>query len=87
MSNALMIGNAAMAGYNAYNMFSKPTMNAPGGGGSGQGSMGGYGGISGGSQYGKAAFSNNLSGNLSGNLSNNKVADQLGLFNTNISLF
>lgn len=73
MSNALMIGNAAMAGYNAYNMFNKPTMPSPGGGqGGGQGSMGGYGGISG-------NFSNNFSNNQVG-LVNFKNAMSLDIF-------
>ena len=41
MSNALMIGNAAMAGLSAYQQFAKPTMAAPGGGSSG-GSSGSF---------------------------------------------
>ena len=90
MSNALMIGNAAMAGLSAYQQFAKPTMKAPSGGGS---KMGGYGVNSsnysqsafGGSGAGSSGFnmSDNLSNNFSGNLSNNRLlsGNQVGAVN------
>ena len=90
MSNALMIGNAAMAGFSAYQQFAKPTMKAPTGGGS---KMGGYGVNSsnysqsafGGSGSGSSGFniSDNLSNNFSGNLSNNRLlsGNQVGAVN------
>ena len=87
MSNALMIGNAAMAGFGAYQQFAKPTMKAPSQGMSGPkfGQQGPSGFGLGGNQSAAGAYSTSpLSGNLSGNFSNNRFADQLGLMNNNI---
>lgn len=89
MSNALMIGNAAMAGLSAYQQFAKPTMKAPGGGkgmsGPRFGQSGATGFALGGNQSAAGAYSTSpLSGNLSNNFSGNRFADQLGLMNNNI---
>ena len=89
MSSALMIGNAAMAGYSAYNQFAKPTMQAPSGNNKMSGPKFGQQGASGfalgGNQSAAGAYSTSpLSGNLSNNFSGNKFADQLGLMNNNI---
>lgn len=79
MSNALMIGNAALAGFGTYQQFAKPTMAAPGGG-SGirnnytatPGSMGQY-------------SSQGITGlDMSGSFSNNFSGNQLGLLNVNV---
>ena len=77
MSNALMIGNAAMAGFSAYQQFAKPTMKAPGGGIKSDytatpGSMGQY-------------SSQGITGlDMSGSFSNNFSGNQLGLLNVNV---
>ena len=55
MSNALMIGNAAMAGFSAYQQFAKPTMAAPGGGGGGSSNF----------NVGSKGFSKGFAGDLS----------------------